>query len=404
MRQEVKKKKILYVVTKSNWGGAQRYVYDLATSLPKARFDAVVALGGTGELGQKLTEAGIRVVQMQKLERDIGIIHDVAVFFELIKIFLREKPDIVHLNSSKAGGLGGLAGRLYNASVFLSSAFHVPRSTFYTRIIFTAHGWAFNEERTIASRFLIRCVSWLTVALSHTTIVVSDYDQNQAERMLFLKHKIIRIHNGIERIKFMAKAGARENLLGEHAASASKAFWIGTVAELHKNKGIAYAIGAVKKLKEKIPAEKFIYVVIGEGEERTALQNLIQEMHLGNEIFLVGKREEASSLLHAFDIFILPSIKEGLPYVILEAGMAKLPIVGSAVGGIPEIIQDMKSGILVKPRNPEEIALALEFLVINKDKKNEFGNTLKEKVLQDFSLAQMAQKTIGLYKPAVSPV
>src|SRR3989344_8245581 len=273
-----KKIKILYVVTKSNWGGAQRYVYDLATSLPGAKFDVGVVFGGSGELARKLSEAGIRVLQMQRLERDIGIIHDVAVFFELIKIFLREKPDIVHLNSSKAGGLGGLAGRLYNASVFLSSAFHVPRSTFYTRIIFTAHGWAVYEERTIASKFIIRCASWLTVALSHTTIVVSDYDRNQAERMLFFKHKIIRIHNGIERIKFIAKNTAREILVPGQTTSLSKTLWIGTVAELHNNKGLSYAIKAVKKLEEKMDIEKFIYVIIGEGEERTALQNLIQEM------------------------------------------------------------------------------------------------------------------------------
>ena len=398
MRQEVKKKKILYVVTKSNWGGAQRYVYDLATSLPGAKFDVGVVFGGSGELARKLSEAGIRVVQIQRLERDMGIISDTLAFFELIRIFFREKPDIVHLNSSKAGGLGGLAGRLYNASVLLSSAFHVPRSTFYPRIIFTAHGWAFNEERTIASKFIIRCASWLTVALSHTTIVVSDYDRNQAERMLFLKHKITRIHNGVRKIKFTGKNTAREVFLPERVASLSKTLWIGTVAELHNNKGLSYAIKAVKKLEEKMDIEKFIYVIIGEGEERTALQNLIQEMHLENEVFLIGKREGASSLLRAFDIFILPSIKEGLPYVILEAGVAELPVVASAVGGIPEIIQDMKSGILVKSKHEDEIALALEFLITNPQKRAEFGERLKEYVAENFSLEKMTTETGRLYE------
>lgn len=393
-----KKIKILYVITKSNWGGAQRYVYDLATNLPKVKFDIAVALGGTGELGQKLTEVGIRVIQIQRLRRDIGVINDIATFFELVKIFLYEKPDVIHLNSSKVGGLGGLAGRIYNIFVFLFSALHVPRSTLYARIIFTAHGWAFNEERGVVSRFLIRCASWFTVALSHTTIVVSDYDRNQAERMLFLKHKIVRIHNGVRKIKFAAKNTAREILLPQHATSLGKALWVGTIAELHSNKGLSYAIKAVKKLKEKMGAEKFVFVIIGEGEERLALEKLIQEINLQNEVFLVGKKEGASSLLHAFDVFLLPSIKEGLPYVILEAGVAELPIVASAVGGIPEIIQDMKSGILVKSKHEDEIALALEFLLANPQKRAEFGETLKEYVVSNFSLERMAEEISRLYE------
>lgn len=377
-----KKLKILYVITKSNWGGAQRYVFDLATSLPKTKFDVVVALGGTGELGQKLIEVGIRVVQIQRLRRDIGVIDDIATFFELIKIFIREKPAIIHLNSSKAGGLGGLAGRI----------------TGVRKIVFTAHGWAFNEERNVVSKFLIRCASWLTVTLSHTTIAVSDYDRNQAERMLFLKHKIVRIHNGVRKIKFPAKNTAREALLLERAASLGKTLWIGTIAELHNNKGLSYAIKAVKKLKEKTGIEKFVYVIIGEGEERGALEKLIKETNLRNEIFLVGKKEEASSLLHAFDIFILPSIKEGLPYVILEAGVAKLPVIASAVGGIPEIIQDMKSGILVKPKHGDEIALALEFLLANPQKRTEFGEKLKEYVANNFSLEKMTDEVSRFYE------
>jgi hypothetical protein len=86
---ENKKIKILYVITKSNWGGAQRYVYDLATNLPQEKFDVAVVFGGEGELLPKLKEAGIRTILIQKLQRDIGIVNDIASFFSLIKIFLK---------------------------------------------------------------------------------------------------------------------------------------------------------------------------------------------------------------------------------------------------------------------------------------------------------------------------
>ena len=101
--------KILYVITKSNWGGAQRYVYDIATSLDKEMFDAVVACGGNGPLAIKLREAGIRVITIPLLQRDINIIKEFLSLFALIKIFNREQPDIIHLNSTKIGGLGAVA-------------------------------------------------------------------------------------------------------------------------------------------------------------------------------------------------------------------------------------------------------------------------------------------------------
>src|SRR3990167_2305563 len=106
-------KKILFVITKSNWGGAQRYVYDLATALHKGQFEVVVAFGGTGEAGahpgllaERLKEVGVRTIFIESFTRDIGIFRDVSAFFELLRVIKKERPDVLHLNSSKAGGIG----------------------------------------------------------------------------------------------------------------------------------------------------------------------------------------------------------------------------------------------------------------------------------------------------------
>src|SRR3989344_323690 len=103
------KKKILFVITKSNWGGAQKYVFDLATNLPKEEFEPVVACGGGGMLAKRLRAEKIRVVEVPSLERDISFIKEIRAFFFLWKLFQKEKPDVVHLNSSKAAALGALA-------------------------------------------------------------------------------------------------------------------------------------------------------------------------------------------------------------------------------------------------------------------------------------------------------
>ena len=105
-------KKILYIITKSNWGGAQRYVYELATSLPKNSFDAAVLMGGSGSLKERLDLCGIRTITIPELEKEVNIFKDIKTFFALIALLNKEKPDIIHLNSSKAGILGALAGRV----------------------------------------------------------------------------------------------------------------------------------------------------------------------------------------------------------------------------------------------------------------------------------------------------
>ena len=113
------KRKILFVITKSNWGGAQRYVYDLAAALPKGEFEVVVALGGTGEasaqtglLAERLKEASVRTIFLSSFTRDIYFFGEFKAFFELLKVIREERPDTLHLNSSKAGGIGSVAGRI----------------------------------------------------------------------------------------------------------------------------------------------------------------------------------------------------------------------------------------------------------------------------------------------------
>ncbi|MDO8564480.1 MAG: glycosyltransferase, partial [bacterium] len=149
------KTKILYVITKSNYGGAQRYVFDLATSLPKDECEAVVVLGaaqnGAPVLQEKLHGAGVRTIFIPGLSRDISFLKELRVFRELMKVFKFEKPFVVHLNSSKAAGLGALAARLCGTPL----------------IVFTVHGWPFFEERNPLSKLVIRLFSYITVLLSH---------------------------------------------------------------------------------------------------------------------------------------------------------------------------------------------------------------------------------------------
>ncbi|MDE1925234.1 MAG: glycosyltransferase [Patescibacteria group bacterium] len=315
-------RKILFVITKSNWGGAQRYVFDLAANLPKDYFDAAVAFGGTGGenapeglLAQKLKEKNIRTIYIESFVRDVSLRTDFAALRELRALYQKEKPDIVHLNSSKAGGLGALAARMAGVK----------------RIIFTAHGWPFWENRNIVARSLIWIFSWLTVLLSHQVIVISEYDLKVARRMPFCKRKICLIYNGINpQMQF----GSGEKI---RSAFPQGARIIGTIGELNKNKNQQALIEEAKN------NQNLFVAIVGEGEERRALEKKIRTYGLESRVKLFGFML-ASEALRGFDVFTLPSIKEGLPYVLLEAKTAGLPVVANRVGGVGEILDAKDMG------------------------------------------------------------
>lgn len=376
----MQKRKILFLITKGNFGGAQRYVYDLSKNLPKDKFEVIVALGEGETLERKLKEAGVRTRKIITLQRNISFVKDFIAFFEIAKIIKEENPDIVHINSSKAGGLGALAVRLHN--------FYSGKKI---KAIFTGHGWAFNEERDTFSKILIAIAHWLTLLLSHKVIAVSEKVKNQIRIFPFTKGKIVVIHNGIEKLEFLDKSEAKNAfVLGKN-----NLLWIGTIAELHKNKGLDFAIEAFGQISNDF--RNTIFVIIGEGEEKNNLQALIRKLNLEDRVFLVGFKENAYGLLKAFDIALFTSRTEAFPYVPLEMGLAELPVIASWVGGIPEIIINKESGILVQKGNIDEISLALLELIKDENMRKILGENLRNRVLKNFNLNKMIEKTTDLY-------
>ncbi len=364
------KRRLMYVITKGSWGGAGVYVFDLATAL-KGEYDVTVAVGGGGLLVSKLHAEKIRTITIPTLERDIHTLSDVRAFFDLWRIFRRERPDIVHVNSSKAGALGALAARLSR----------VPH------VVYTVHGWAFNEPVSEMTRFFRWAVSLLTMLLCHRTITVSHFDMILSPLGL---HSVT-IHNGIEASEFLTRERARHELC-TRTGMPEDAFIVGTIAELHVNKGIDILIQAAYLIDD-------IHVcIIGEGEEREALTQLINDLDLRARVHLVGFLPNASRYLKAFDIFALPSRKEGLPYTILEAGLAEVPVIASAIGGIPEIVSDQLSGDLVHAFNDEALAESIRELMQSPNTRARFAASLKARVERYFNLRGMIKKTTAVYE------
>ena len=368
-------KKILYLITKGNWGGAQRYVFDLATSLPHDQFEVSVVLGGDGLLKEKLAaRSNVKTFSLPELQRDVSIVKDIRSFFSLLRIIKKERPGIMHLNSSKAGALGALVARIAGVK----------------RIIFTVHGWPFNEERGWFRKSLLWLASYITALLSTEIIVITSLDFEQAKAMPLVAHKTHLIFNGTGNLEFLSRGEARKEL-----GLQRDDLVVGSIGELTGNKNYPELVSIVANLYR--THLDFKLIIIGEGEDSTQITSFIQEtLVIDGRARRLGFKEDAYKYLQAFDIFALNSRKEGLPYVLLEAGRAGLPVVATSVGGIPDIIDDGKTGLLVtSERNMEE---ALQKLLTEKETRETLGSALKERVERTFSFERMVRETLTLYK------
>ncbi|MBI4224864.1 MAG: glycosyltransferase family 4 protein [Candidatus Sungbacteria bacterium] len=409
------RKKILFVITKSVWGGAGKYVYDIATHLPTDRFDSAVAAGGNGLLFQKLESAGVRTIRIPELDRDIHIGKELRSFRALLDLFRHEQPDIIHLNSSKIGGLGAIAAFLSN--------FKIQNSKF--KIVYTVHGWGFLEDRPLLWRAAAFLASWASALFQDRLILINHHDYEIARK--FIPRRKLRLifnattetdflpHN--EARTFFSKKIKREIIPGT--------LLIGTIAELTKNKGLNYLIEAAKHVhchsresgnpeptttgfpihkdlaqRDKSGMTNIKVLIIGDGEERKNLEQQICDLHLEDTVFLLGFIPDAATYLSGMDIFVLPSVKEGLPYVVMEAMAAGLPVIASNVGGIPDLISHNETGMLAPSKDPKALAEAIESLSKDPQLRATLGTRARETVRTKFSLRAMLEKTQELYEAA----
>jgi glycosyltransferase involved in cell wall biosynthesis len=422
------KKKILYIVTQSEFGGAQRYVFDLATHI-KNEFDVAVAAGPpatpaakqrrasenpNGELFRHLDSSNIRYKYISCLKRRISPFYDLVALFQLRRLIKKEKPDIVHLNSSKAGILGSIAAK---------SVIHGPK------VVYTAHGWVFNEPNGWLKQKIYLWLEKLTAKCKDKIVCVSDYDHRIVIAHGFPKTKLITVHNGLDfgGLNFLPRDEARQKLLSKIPPSPPFAkgglggIFIGSIANLYPTKGLEYLIEAAHIIKTNhlsltysaqggsAPGGNLSFVIIGEGPERKKLEKLIKKYGLENNFFLLGDIPDARQYLKAFDVFVLPSVKEGFPYAVLEAMAAGAPIVATNVGGIPEMASLRPASVnertvlaepailLSEPKNSQQLAENILYFLNHPKEAAELAKREQQIVKTNFGLTEMVRKTTEVY-------
>lgn len=369
--------KILFLITQSEMGGAQRYVLDLAQGLSETGADIAVVSARNAWFQNRLAAAGVPFREIKNAQRNIHMLMEIKLFFELVKIIRKEHPDVLHLNSSKIGAMGALVAKLLR----------VPK------VVFTAHGWVFNEQLPWWQKRLYVFISWFAAFFQDAIICVSEHDKKTAlKHAIAPEHKLTVIHNGIDlkHALFLDKKEARERL-----GIADDAVVVGTIANFYKTKSLETLV--LPAISATHISPKIIFVIIGDGPEKEKVAGLIAKYKLEKHFILPGMLENASAYMKAFDVFALPSKKEGLPYALLEAMAAKVPCVASDVGGIPEILKNGQNGMVIPHITPTKLWDAITQLLKNKKLARELISAASAAVASDFSFKKMLKETLAVY-------
>ncbi|MBT4349911.1 glycosyltransferase [bacterium] len=388
--KNLKDKKILYLVTQTKWGGAQKYVLELAQYFSKDN-EVHIAFGETENQNPKFfsiaKKYNIKTIPIHKLKRSIDPKKEITATREIKKLLNKENYHLIHLNSSKAGLIGALAAKMYNLSPL----------NIRVRIIYTAHGFVFNEPLAKIEKIAYKFSERFSTSIQHIVITVSDFDKKSAiDNKVCSPHKMFTIHNGLDfsQYNFLNRELAREKLNLDYDKK-----YFGTIASFYKTKGHTYLIDAIKLLVEQKSGliKNHQWIFIGDGPEKKDLEQKIIDNKLQEFIKIVPAKDDDWRYLKAFDYFILPSVKEGLPYTILEAGLAGIPTIASKVGGIPEIITNNETGLLTTPANPLSLKAAMRKLAKDHNLADKIAEKNKENIKNNFSLEKTLHKTEELY-------
>jgi glycosyltransferase involved in cell wall biosynthesis len=305
-------------------------------------------------------------VPLRSVRRPISPWRDLAGLLELYRLLRRERPDILHASSSKAGVLGRLAGFLAGVPIR----------------IFTVHGWAFAAYSGTTGR-LYRWADRFVRPLTTTTICVSERELEAGLTAgTCSADRTVVIPNAVD------VAGAPR----WQPADRERPLFL-TVGRLRAPKDFPTLVRALGKL----PPDSFEALIVGEGPDRPQLEQEIEVLGLDERVRLAGERHDVPELLAAADVFVLSSNSEGMPVSVLEAMAAGLPVVASRVGGVPEQVTDGETGLLVEPGNPDELTAALARLTQDAELRRRLGAAARVRAERAFDLEPFRRAHVELY-------
>jgi glycosyltransferase involved in cell wall biosynthesis len=357
-------RKVLQLIETSGPGGAEKMLVNLVGELSKGEFHPIVCLRKEGWLNNQLQESGCET----KIVPHNGYINS-AWFRQLSKLIQAEEICVIHAHEFAMNTYGSI----------LSGLTGVP-------VITTVHGKSYYHEmwrRRFAYRLIARWSKMVAVSEDIRTFLITQVGIKE--------DRVVTIHNGID-----VKA-YRDRSQGESAQQNGRTeYVIGAVGSLYPVKGHTYLLKALAIVLKSQP--HVVCKIAGQGRLLHQLQAEAADLGIANQVTFLGLRHDIPQILQSIDVFVLPSLSEGLPLSVLEAMAAGKAVIATDVGGISEVVQNERTGFVVPPKDPEALASRILQLMADQAVAKRLGRAGREQVKRDFSLSTMTKQYETLYE------
>lgn len=370
----MKKYAILHTEASTGWGGQEMRILTEAAGMKQRGHSVSIACQPGAMIAEHADDFGIGVFVMR-----MNGPFDISSMHRLSSLLRAQKFDIINTHSSKDSWCAGIAAKIcLDIKTIRTRHLSIPiRNTYDTRFLY----------RTIPDAVVT------TGEIIRTHII---------DQVGISPDKVVSIPTGIDIERFDPDRTTGRKVRAEFAIP-ENSFLAGTIGMMRGMKGHIYFLRAAIKIADKYPNARFLIVgdAISE-EDRRGKEELIEEMDrsgLGKRVILTGYRSDIAEILAALDVFVLASTKhEGLPQVITQAMAMKRPVVATNVGGIPEQVIEGKTGYMVEPRNPDQLADAMVRLLSDRDGARRIGENGRRHVQEKFTIDVMLDATERLYE------
>jgi glycosyltransferase involved in cell wall biosynthesis len=367
----MRKINVLHIYQNSKIGGVQQQFLSLLKAYDRDVFNPIFCcLGPEEEISKEIERIDIETVALNRVRYhrfSPGIVRD------LYRLMKQKNIHIVRTHRYRANLYGRLAALLSGVPVKIISLHDNYRKDL-------------RLERRIVNKILLKATDKIVAVSESIRKDIIKYDGIDSS-------KILVIPNGIDTERFNPEGNFADIRKGFSIKESD--IVLGFVGRVVPAKGLEYLIDALPFLKKEFKNIKLL--ITGEGSTMERLKKKAKENNVHDSIIFTGKRRDIPDILSCTDIFVMPSVAEGLPNALLEAMAMGKPIVATEVGGIPEVIKNRHSGFLVPPRNPEALATAIKDLISNEQLAAKMGQAARHIVLDNFSIWSIAQKWQTLY-------
>lgn len=386
----MKKIKILRIIARLNVGGPAIHTILLTARFNNEKYCSKLVKGvegpREGDMQAFAMERGVKPIVIPELQREINIVKDSVALWKLYQLIRREKPDIVHTHTAKAGMLGRTAAWLAGVPV----------------ILHTFHGHIFKGYFGRTKTWIFLQIEKVMAKLSTKIITISESLKKElVELGVAPEGKIDVIPIGLDLTQFV-----KHDYNGEFKRSlglSKNCLIVGTVGRLVPIKGQKYFLEAANKICGDSNGNRGVkFVIVGDGELRGELEGHAKELGLEGKLYFTGFRSDLPDVYADFDIMVLPSLNEGTPVVLIEAMSSGKPVVATAVGGVVDLVEDGVTGLLVEPESERELTDGIAALLSDKARRKMLGRKGREAVYPAYDIETLVKRMDDVYAASLN--